>query len=423
MCAMTRPAEEIASDAVATIVDQPVLAQPTRFDTAEFVQDPHAIFAGLRESAPVVPVVIAGDIHAWHITRYAIARKALSDRRLAKGAEHWRALGAGEVPFTGDVAVAARRNILSSDPPDHTRLRRVLGSAFTPHRVEALGGWIGDIVDTLIGTFAGRGTADLVAEFALPIPMTVICELFAVPDEHRAHIRQWTETLFHGATPEQMRQASGEIDNLLTEIVNQRRGELGEDFTSALIRAEDAREISVEELVSLMRAMLAGGNETTINLIGNSISALLQHPDQLALLRADPNRWPDAIEEVLRWDGPIQNSIWRFATEDIVIEGVVIPKGDAVIVGLASAGRDELAFEAPERFDILRPQRGHLAFGRGIHHCIGSPLARLEATIAVPALFARLDGLRLAVPPEELRYRRSTMSRGLIALPAEFTPG
>lgn len=396
--------------------------QPTRFDTAEFVQDPHAIFAKLRETAPVVPVVIAGDIRAWHITRYEFARAALADDSLAKGAEHWRALGAGEVPFTGDVAVAARRNILSSDPPDHTRLRKVLASAFTPRRVEAMGPWISGIVNDLLDGIASRGSADLVAEFALPIPMTVICELFGIPVENRAHIREWTETLFHGAVPDQMRQASGEIDNLLTEVVNQRRENLGEDFTSALIRAEGDGQISVEELVSLLRAMLAGGNETSINLIGNTISALLQHPDQLALLRENPGRWPDAIEEVLRWDGPIQNSIWRFAATDLTIGGVAIAKGDAVIVGLAAANRDGAAFAEPDEFNISRTERSHLAFGRGIHHCIGAPLARLEATIALPALFARLADLRLAQPPQELRYRRSTMSRGLIGLPVEFTP-
>jgi cytochrome P450 len=394
---------------------------PARLDTDDFVADPHGLFAVLRDAAPVLPVVINGGIQAWLITRYDLARQAFTDERMAKGVEHWRAFNAGEVPFTGDVAVAARRNILSSDPPDHTRLRSVLASAFTPRRVEALRPWISRIVDELLDTIAPKGSADLVSEFALPIPMTVICELFAVPDEYRPHIRAWTETLFHGAEPDRMRQASDDIDSLLGEVIAARRADPGDDFTSTVIRAQDDGRLSAQELTMLLRAMLAGGNETSINLLGNAIAALLRHPDQLAVLAARPDRWPDAIEEVLRWDGPIQNSIWRFATADIEIEGVRIPGGDAIIVGIAAADRDGRRFAEPEKFHIGRTDHAHLAFGRGIHHCIGAPLARLQAAVALPALFDRLKGLRLATSWTQLRYRRSTMSRGLISLPAEFT--
>lgn len=395
---------------------------PARLDTADFVADPHGIFTTLRDTAPAVPVVINGGIHAWLITRYDVAKQAFTDERMAKDVAHWRAFHAGEVPFTGDVAVAARRNILSTDPPDHTRLRSALASAFTPRRVEALRGWIGRIVADLLDTIAPKGSADLVAEFALPIPMTVICELFGVPEEHRPHIRAWTETLFHGAEPERMRQASDEIDSLLAGVIASRRAQPGDDFTSTLIRAQDEGRLSTEELVMLLRAMLAGGNETTINLLGNTAAALLRWPDQRATLAAAPERWPDAIEEVLRWDGPIQNSIWRFATTDIEIGEVTIPRGDAIIIALAAADRDERRFPSPDQFDIDRTDHAHLAFGRGIHHCIGAPLARLEAAVALPALFARLPDMRVATSWEQLRYRRSTMSRGLTSLPVEFTP-
>ncbi|HEX6075167.1 MAG TPA: cytochrome P450 [Micromonosporaceae bacterium] len=395
---------------------------PTRLDTDEFFADAHGIFATARDAAPVVPVVITGGIPAWLITRYDTAREAFTDRRMAKDIAYWRAYQAGEVPFTGDVAVVARRNILSTDPPDHTRLRAALGSAFTPRRVEALRPWIGQIVADLLDAIAPKGSADLVAEFALPIPMTVICELFGVAEEHRPCIRGWTETLFHGAEPERMRQASDEIDSLLAGVIAARRAALADDFTSALIRAQDEGRLSVQELVMLLRAMLAGGNETTINLLGNAAAALLRWPDQLAQVTAQPDRWPPAIEEVLRWDGPIQNSIWRFAVTDIEIDGVTISRGDAIIVALAAANRDERRFPSGESFDIGRTDRAHLAFGRGIHHCIGAPLARLVAAVALPALFARLPDLRLATSWPELRHRRSTMSRGLISLPVEFTP-
>jgi cytochrome P450 len=394
---------------------------PARLDTDEFFADAHGAFSALRDTAPAVRVVINGGIEAWLITRHDAARQALTDERMAKDVQHWRAFHAGEVPFTGDVAVAARRNILSTDPPDHTRLRSALASAFTPRRVEALRPWISRIVADLLDVLAPKGSADLVAEFALPIPMTVICELFGVPAEHRQNIRSWTETLFHGAEPDRMRQASDDIDSLLGEVIAAGRAGAHDDFTATLVRAHDEGRLSAQELVMLMRAMLAGGNETTINLLGNAVAALLRRPDQLAVLTERPERWPDAIEEVLRWDGPIQNSIWRFAATDIDIEGVRIPRGDAIIVGLAAANRDERHFSAPDTFDIDRTDRAHLAFGRGIHHCVGAPLARLEAAIALPALFDRLPDLRLAVPWTDLRYRRSTMSRSLLSLPVEFT--
>jgi cytochrome P450 len=404
------------------IMPEGITDLPARLDTDEFVAEPHQLFAALRDTSPVVPVVVNGGISAWLITRHDVARQALTDERMAKGVEHWRAFHAGEVPFTGDVAVAARRNILSSDPPDHTRLRSTLASAFTPRRVEALRPWITRIVTELLDVIEPKGSADLVGEFALPIPMTVICELFGVPEQHRPEIRAWTETLFHGADPDRMRSASDEIDSLLGEVISDRRANPRDDFTSVLIKAQDEGRVSPEELVMLLRAMLAGGNETTINLLGNAVAALLRRPDQRALLTADPGRWPDAIEEVLRWDGPIQNSIWRFATADIQVGDVTIPRGDAIIVGLAAANRDGRRFEAPDEYDLDRTDRAHLAFGRGIHHCIGAPLARLEAAIALPALFARLPELRLAVPWEDLRYRRSTMSRGLLSLPVRFAP-
>jgi len=398
------------------------LDTPTRLDTDAFVADPHAVFAELRSAAPVVPVTITGGIPAWLITRYALARESLTDDRMAKGVEHWRAFQAGEIPLTGDVAVAARPNILASDPPDHTRLRSALASAFTPRRIEALRPWIHELVTGLLDAVAPKGAADLVAEFALPIPLTVICELFGIPEQQRSRIRAWTEVLFHGGEPAQMREASDEIDNMLGELVAGRRGQLGDDFTSALIRAQERGDITASELVTLLRTMLAGGNETTANLLGNAVLAMLAHPETLARVRAEPDRWSDVIEEVLRWEAPVQNSIWRFAATDLEIGGVTIPQGDAIIIGLSPANRDERRFTGPDRFDIDRADHAHLAFGRGIHHCIGAPLARLEAGVALPALFDRLPELRLAVPREELRHHRSTISRGLVALPVEFRP-
>lgn len=394
----------------------------TRLDTDEFVADSHATFERLRDAGAVVPVVISGGIRAWLITRHAEAEAALADPRMAKDVRHWRAFGAGEVPMTGDVAVAARRNILSTDPPGHTRLRRVLASAFTPRRIEALRPWVTAIVAGLVDGLAARDHADLVAEFALPIPMTVICELFAIPEASRPRIRAWTQTLFHAATLEQMAQASAEIDAVLASVVEDKRENPGDDFPSALIAACDAGTISAEELVSLLRAMLAGGNETTINLLGNTASALLHHPGVQRAVIADPGLWPRVIDEVLRWDAPIQNSIWRFATTDIEIDGTVIPAGDPVIVGLASAGRDTRICPEAGSFDISRTRQPLLlSFGRGRHYCIGAGLARLETQVALSALFGRLPDLRLA-PDAELGYRRSTMSRGLTALPVVYTP-
>lgn len=391
-----------------------------------FVADPFPLYRQLREDGPVRRVVIAGALEAWLVTRYEDGLAALSDTRLSsdvRDAADTRLLE--QLPDTERESMLG--NMLRSDPPDHTRLRRLVSKAFTAHRVAEMRPRIQAIADRLLDAVVAAGRADLVADFALPLPVTVISELLGVPVDERHEFQHWTDRMImRGAEPPDpavVNEAWRHMRAYVTELIGAKRAEPGEDLLSALITARDEEQrLSEDELVAMVFLLLAAGYITTVNLIGGGIAMLLAHPGQLDLLRSDPGLLPGAIEEFLRYDGPVSPGIARFAREDVEIAGVRVPRGATVLIGSAVADRDAGRFPDPDRLDITRPDNAHLAFGHGIHYCLGAPLARLEGQIAIGTALRRLPGLALAVPPAEIPWRPGGL-RGPLALPVTFTPG
>ncbi|GAA3109796.1 cytochrome P450 [Streptomyces echinatus] len=385
------------------------------------------MYAALREEGRVHRVTLPGGVEAWLLTGYEDCRRAFldNDSYSKDMAATWTAFREQRVPVTGDVVIGMGDSMLVSDPPRHTRLRSLVSKGFTPRRIEALAPSIEATANRLLDDLLGRdgeraGRADLTTEFAALLPMEVVRHLLDVPAEDGERLRRAVEAVM--SNDEDSRDAAmaafQEVHDYLRALVARKRTGSGDDLTSALVAARDEDDwLSEDELVSMLALLLSAGHETTVNLLGSSVLALLRHPGQLDLLRREPERWPDAVEEVLRWDGPIQNAIWRFTRKPVTIGDVTVPAGEAVALSVAAADRDQDRFPGGEEFDITRGERAHLAFGHGIHHCLGAPLARLEARIAVPLVFERLPGLALAGEPA---YRSSTVSRALSSLPVSF---
>ncbi|MBB3131340.1 cytochrome P450 PksS [Paenibacillus rhizosphaerae] len=314
-------------------------------------------------------------------------------------------------------------NMLEVDPPDHTRLRRLTAKAFTPHMIENLRPRIQQIADELLDAVIEQGKMDLITDFAFPLPIRVISEMLGIPAIDQDKIRDWTHKLMSGnADPSQnaeLAKALQEYIHYIKTLLDEKRKHPGEDVMSALVHAyEEGDQLSENELLSTIGLLIVAGHETTTNLIGNGILALLQHPQQTRLLRDNPSLLPSAIEELLRFSGPIMYS-YRFAGEDMTMHGKTIRKGEMMLFTLAAANFDPQKFSNPEVLDITREENEHLAFGKGIHHCLGAPLARLEGQIAFGTLLQRLPDLRLAIRPEQLIYNKSAI-RSLASIPMIF---
>lgn len=388
-------------------------------DPTELIADPYAVYARLREAGPVHRIAGTDGLPAWVVTRYDDVRQALGDPRLSLDKRN--ALPGGYRGLALPPALDA--NLLNMDPPDHTRIRRLVSQAFTPRGIEQLRDPIRQTADDLLDAIALHGRADLVASYAAPLPITVICDLLGVAPADRHDFRAWTDALVapDPAQPSRAKQAVGSMLAFFTQLIASKRSYPADDLLSALIAVRDEEDrLSEEELMSLAFLTLFAGYENTVHLIGNATLALLSHPDQLAALRADPGRLPGAIEELARYDGPVPLAIRRFPTEDLTIGGVAIPAGETVLLSLAAAHRDPHRFTDPDRLDIGRDATGHLALGHGIHYCLGAPLARMETEIALAALLDRFPGLTLDVPQEELRWRSSMRVRGLLTLPVRY---
>ncbi|WP_460071182.1 cytochrome P450 family protein [Streptomyces sp. YKOK-I1] len=411
---------------------RPAATPPVDLFTPAFHQDPHQALAALRRQAPAVAVITPNGLRTWLVTGYEHARALLADPRLSKDMR----VGKDLIPRNfadpekqrAFLAESGERSqfphvlsvhMLDSDPPDHTRLRRLVGRAFTARRVESLRPRIVELTDELLdGIAAGGEPLDLMEELAFPVPFTVICWLLGVPPDDRARFRRWSNLLVSGAGTDEVRDASVEMIAYLRALIDAKRAEPADDLLSDLVHAGDqGDQLSADELIAMAFLLLVAGHETTVNLIGNGTLAVLGHPEVRKQLDADPSLWPAAVEEFLRYDGPVTNATWRFTTEPVEVGPVVIPQGEFVTISLAAAGRDPARYPDPDRLDITRAHSASVAFGHGIHHCLGAPLARLEGQLVLSRLFARFPGLRLAVDPAELRWRSSLMMRGLERLP------
>jgi cytochrome P450 len=385
--------------------------------------DPHGWAAALRAGCPVHKIDHPPGAEAYVVADYATALKAFTDPRLSKrvdAAPDWFQ------EQLRDASPVLIRNMITADPPDHTRLRKLVSKAFTPRRMELLRPRIQQITDDLIDEFPESGEIDLM-KFAYSLPMRVISEFLGVPDDDRPQVQSDVVMLSEAPYPDEernrlLRVASDKIERYLLDLLATRRKDLGDDLVSVLIRAADEDEVFTEdELVSTLVLLIIAGHKTTANLIGNGTQALLQHPDQLELLMADPSLAESAIEEFLRFEAPVFRGTLRIATEDIQLKGVDIAKESFVHLLLSSANRDPEAFEDPDRLDITRSPNKHFAFGHGAHFCAGAPLSRVEGSIAFPTLLRRLPGLRLAVEPAKLDWIfDNSTSRGLASLPVSY---
>lgn len=382
--------------------------------TKEFTANPYPAYAKLRETEPVYRTLFPDGQFGWMITKYEDAANVLKDQRFIKdiskltdgNREH-------ESIFT--------HNMLFSDPPDHKRLRGLVQKAFTPRMIEGMRDHIQEIADKLLDEVEEKGMMKLIDDYAFLLPIIVICEILGVPSEDRDKFRTWSNSLIEGSNGEH----SNEIIANMQEFVQylgvrfaKIRENPGQDLISQLIVAEDEGDkLTEKELYGVVSLLIIAGHETTVNLIGNTVLALLEHPDQLKALQKNPEMISTAIEESLRYNGPVEFSTSRWAREDLVFQGKDIKKGDLVIIALNSANHDPENFKDPEIFDITREKSPHLAFGKGIHHCLGAPLARLEGEIAINSLIQRFPKVNLNIDKNELEWRPGMIVRGLKEIP------
>jgi cytochrome P450 len=385
----------------------------------EFVADPYPTYHRLRAEDPVH----LSPLGFWVLTRYEDVAAVLRDPRFAK-----EAMMAAVAKRFGITQGTFGLSMLDRDPPAHTRLRSLVSKAFTPKVVEAMRPHIQEIVDGLLERVAGAGSLDLIEEFAYPIPVMVICELLGVPVADHERFKGWSLDIARGLdavmlpVDSEVAIRSGiarqGLIGYFRELIAARRASPRADLLSALIAAEEAGDkLSEDELLASCILLLVAGHETTVNLIGNGMLALLRHPEQLRRLREHPELITSAVEELLRYDGPVQRT-GRMPSEDVTIGGRTIAKGEMVMPFIGAADRDPAQFPDPDRLDITRSENRHVAFGTGIHFCLGAPLARVEGQIAINTLLRRLPTLTLVT--EKPAYRQSLTLRGLTALHVAF---
>jgi cytochrome P450 len=384
----------------------------------DFWRDPYPVLAAMRADDPVREVVTP-DGPVWLVTRYDDVRAALADPRLSKD---WR------FTLPPEERAAAPGNdipmMILLDPPRHTRLRKLVSRSFTVRRITALRPRVEEIAAELLDALQDQvgppdRPFDLVAHYAFRLPVQVICELLGVPAGDRDRFGAWSGAMIDQVSPEEAAQGSGQMYGYLAELVARKRAEPDGALLTALsqVADDDGDQLSENELVAMAMLLLIAGHETTTNLIGNAVLGLLTRPDQLALLRARPDLMPRAVEEFLRWDSPIWNAPFRVAAEDVELSGFTIPARSHVQLTLGAANRDDARFPDAADLRVDRDAAGHVAFGHGIHFCLGAPLARIEGEVALSALLERFPRLELAADPADLVYRRSTLIRGLTALP------
>ncbi|MFF0204847.1 cytochrome P450 [Streptomyces sp. NPDC005017] len=393
-----------------------------------FVSDLDGESAKLRAAGPLAAVELPGGVPMWAVTRHAEAKALLTDARLVKDIDRWSAWRRGEIPADWPLIglVNPGRSMLTVDGADHRRLRTLVAQALTPRRVEEMRGRITDLTEGLLDALPADGeVVDLKAAFAYPLPMYVVADLMGIDESRLPRLKVLFEKFFSTQTPPQEVIATlTELAGIMAETVAAKRAAPGDDLTSALILAsEDGDRLTDEEVVATLQLMVAAGHETTISLIVNAIVNLSTHPDQRALVLSGEVPWSAVVEETLRWSTPTSHVLIRFATEDVPVGDKVIPAGDALIVSYGAIGRDELAHgPTAGDFDVTREvTTRHISFGHGPHVCPGAALSRLEAAVALPALYARFPALDLAVPASALRNKPVVTQNDLFELPVRLT--
>jgi len=390
---------------------------PTEFftDPGPF---PHAATAELRSKCPVHRIDVPPGASAYAVLDYEIIEEAFCDPSLSKQIEN---LPSAYREKIGSNSLLVLGNLGFSDPPKHNRLRKPLALAFKPKNVARLRNQIQRTVDELIDAFPVSKEFDLMSDFALPMPLNVICEYIGVPVEDKSLFQAWSHTLSqdpfqHDA--QELKNASQEFSDYFIRLINQRRENSRDDLLTQLIKAKDEGSFSQEELLSTLLLLIIAGHKTVANMIGNGTYLLLRHPKQLQKLRQSPSLVHNAIEEILRFEGSAGWASLRIATEDIELGGVEVPKGSFVHLSLSSAGHDSKIYDNPDRFDIMRAPKRHLSFGHGPHFCLGASLARLQGDVAFTTLFRRLPELKLAISGEDVKWLADTsLSRGVEVLP------
>lgn len=386
-----------------------------------FKADPFPTFTRMRQNDPIYAHHAPDGRVIWYITRYEDVVAILRDNEhFVKDVRH--AFTPEPLSRRTTLHQLINENMLFADPPDHTRLRALVNQAFTPKRIEALRPRLHQLAHELLDRVAPLGQMDLMADYALPLPVVVIADLLGIPEADRAAVADWSQAIIspgsRGHTYKARKQKVRALVVYLRELFQERGLRPRDDLITALVQAESAGDrLSEAELSSMVALLIVTGHETTVNLIGNGVLSLLQHPEQLALVREKPELMAQAVEELLRYDGPVETSTTRWVGQTTTYKGHTMQRGDVVRLVFTSANRDETAFTCPNSLDITRSDNKHLAFGMGIHYCLGAPLARLEGAIALTILWQRLPSLRLAISPDALAWRSGVLFRGLRELP------
>lgn len=380
--------------------------------TKEFTHNPYPVYEKLRQSDPILNLQFPDGRFGWLISNYEQAVEALKDVRFSKDVA--KAMGQEQTSVFST-------NMLFSDPPDHKRLRGLVQKGFTPQRITDMRGHIQEIADNLLDAVSSKDTINLIDEYAFKLPIIVISEILGVPTEDQDKFRVWSNSIIGASNQEmneQVVQHMNEFIAYLKDWFAKVREQPGDDMISQLVIAENQGDrLSEQELYGVVTLMIIAGHETTVNLIGNGVLALLEHPEQRKLLQEQPELIHGAIEEMLRYNGPVEFSTSRWAAEDMDFHGVHMKKGDLVVIALNSANRDASQFENPDIFDITREKSQHLAFGKGIHLCLGAPLARLEGEIAINTLLRRYPHFELQRDIDELEWRPGMIVRGVKEIP------
>jgi len=389
----------------------------------DFKANPFPTFAAMRADVPIYAHQSLNGKTVWYVTRYDDVVAVLKDNEhFCKDVRHAQPDDAPPPRKKMSIHQSINQNMLFSDPPDHTRLRALVNQAFTPRRVDGMKGRVQKIANELLNKVAEQDRMDLIADFALPLPVIVICDLLGIPDEDQEMVSEWSQAIIspgsRGLNYKERKRKMRAFVQYLRQLFVERQQRPQDDLITALVEAEEAGDkLSESELSSMVALLLVTGHETTVNLIGNGVLALLLHPEQLDLLKKGEVGWETAVEELLRYDGPVETSTTRWVREDVVFRGHHMHQGDIMRVVISSANRDACLFDKPNELDVAKGDKRHLSFGMGIHYCLGAPLARLEGVIALQTLFHRIPNIHLAVPESELKWRSGVLFRGLEQLP------